>query len=80
MLQAMIAAGWPKAIGPNNKMQANHNRVSLDGKTVDVYWTKGAGFFVWERGRVFRGKTRDEALLRTVENRQNGMTETGPNA
>ena len=72
LLALLVAAGWPKAIGPNDKRKAAHNRLALDGSTVDTFSTPGAGFFADAAIKaVTTGKTRDAALIAMVETREN---------
>jgi hypothetical protein len=47
LLQRMLAAGWPKQIGLNDKRLTSHNRWSLNGSSVDTFFTKGHGFFIY---------------------------------
>jgi hypothetical protein len=72
LLALLVAAGWPKAIGPNDKRKAAHKRLALDGSTVDTFYTPGAGFFVYDPAikAVTTGKTRDAALIAMVNRRE----------
>src|SRR5258708_7103729 len=88
MLDRLIAAGWPKKFGVNDKAKTSHNRVFLEGATVHTFWTKGHPFFIYDAALklVTTGKTRDDALIAMVKARENaqardfGPTGEGRNA
>lgn len=72
-LSLLIEAGWPKAVGLNDKRHASHNHMSLDRQPVDTFWTsKAKGFFALDRakGIVTWGETRDAALIAMVNARE----------
>ena len=48
LLRRMVAAGWPKSVGLNDKRRTCRNRLSLGGSTIHTFWTKGHPFFVYD--------------------------------
>jgi hypothetical protein len=88
MLDRLIAAGWPKKIGVNDKSKTNHNRVFLDGATVHTFWSKGLCSYVYDAALrlVTTGATRDDGLIAMVKARESaqsrdfGPTGAGRNA
>jgi hypothetical protein len=81
MEAVLQAAGWPAAIGLNDKRFTSHNRLTLDGWSVHTCYTKGHGVFVYDPAleRVARAETLDAALLRMVARRDFGRTGVGRN-
>lgn len=72
LVDRLVAAGWPKRIGLNNRRTTSANRVTLDGSTVRIFWTKGQPFHVYDTALrlVTTGKTRDDALIAMVKARE----------
>jgi hypothetical protein len=76
MLDRLIAAGWPKKIGVNDKAKTSHNRVFLDGATVHTFWTKGHPCHVYDAALrlVATGATRDDGLIAMVKARESAQS------
>ena len=69
----MAAAGWPPLVGLNNKKTTSHRWFSLDGSTVDSYFTPKAGFYMYDRQLkiIAHGDTADRATIAMVLAREN---------
>ncbi len=79
VIATLHEAGWPQAVGLDDKQKTSHNKLTLEGRTVHTYWTRGSGFFVFDpvSRTVARAEKLESALLKALEMRascDSGMT------
>ena len=84
VLSLLVAKGWPKNVGLNDKHRTSHNRLTLDRRTVHTFWTnKATGFFVYDPALelVTTGESLDAALIAMVNARETlAARDSGPQA